>query len=57
VKIRRIGAYGLLRDADGRVLLARGSAAAVFPGVWSLPGGGVEQGEHPADTVVREVAE
>ena len=57
MKIRRIGAYGLLRDADGRVLLARGSAAAAFPGVWSLPGGGVEQGEHPADTVVREVAE
>jgi ADP-ribose pyrophosphatase YjhB (NUDIX family) len=57
VKIRRIGAYGLLRDADGRVLLARGSSAAAFPGVWSLPGGGVEQGENPADTVVREVAE
>jgi 8-oxo-dGTP diphosphatase len=57
VKIRRIGAYGVLRDPDGRVLLARGSDLGAFPGVWSLPGGGVEQGEDPADTVVREIAE
>jgi 8-oxo-dGTP diphosphatase len=57
VKIRRIGAYGVLRDSDGRVLLARGSDLSAFPGVWSLPGGGVEQGEDPQDAVVREVYE
>jgi 8-oxo-dGTP diphosphatase len=57
VKIRRVGAYGLCRDAGGRVLLARGSGLSAFPGVWSLPGGGVEQGENPDDTVVREVGE
>jgi 8-oxo-dGTP diphosphatase len=57
VKIRRVGAYGLMRDADGRVLLARGSATSEFPGTWTLPGGGVEQGEHPDDAVVREFAE
>jgi 8-oxo-dGTP diphosphatase len=57
VKIRRVGAYGLCRDAEGRVLLARGSERSAFPGVWSLPGGGVEQGENPDDTVVREFAE
>jgi 8-oxo-dGTP diphosphatase len=57
VKIRRVGAYGLCRDAEGRVLLARGSELSAFPGVWSLPGGGVEQGENPDDTVVREFAE
>jgi len=39
------------------VLLARGSQLSAFPGVWSLPGGGVEQGENPDDTVVREFAE
>ncbi|MGI5212083.1 NUDIX hydrolase [Plantactinospora sp. CA-290183] len=53
---RRIGAYGLCRDAD-RVLLVRGSATAPFPGVWRLPGGGVGQGEHPAAAVRREFAE
>jgi ADP-ribose pyrophosphatase YjhB (NUDIX family) len=57
VKIRRVGAYGLCRDADGRVLLTRNSAASEFPGRWGLPGGGVEQGEHPDDAVVREFAE
>jgi len=57
VKVRRIGAYGLCRDDAGRVLLARNSALSTFPGLWTLPGGGVEQGEHPDDTVVREFAE
>lgn len=55
-RLRRIGAYGIVGDG-GRVLLVRGSALADFPGVWQIPGGGVEQGEHPADAVVREVAE
>jgi ADP-ribose pyrophosphatase YjhB (NUDIX family) len=55
--LRRIGAYGLCFDADGRVLLARGSERSEFPGVWSLPGGGVEQGEHPDAAAVREFAE
>ena len=54
---RRVGAYGVCRDGHGRVLLARGSALSGFPGVWSLPGGGVEQGEHPDRTVVREFLE
>ncbi|RSM51210.1 NUDIX hydrolase [Actinoplanes sp. ATCC 53533] len=57
MKVRRIGAYGLCRDAAGRVLLARNSQLSAFPGLWTLPGGGVEQGEHPDDTVVREFAE
>ncbi|RZU52034.1 ADP-ribose pyrophosphatase YjhB (NUDIX family) [Krasilnikovia cinnamomea] len=52
-----MGAYGLVRDGNGRVLLARGSDASEFPGLWSLPGGGVDQGEHPDDAVVREFAE
>jgi ADP-ribose pyrophosphatase YjhB (NUDIX family) len=57
VKVRRIGAYGLCRDDAGRVLLARNSSLSAFPGRWTLPGGGVEQGEHPDDAVVREFAE
>jgi ADP-ribose pyrophosphatase YjhB (NUDIX family) len=57
MKIRRVGAYGICRDAQGRVLLARNSDRSAFPGLWTLPGGGVEQGEHPDDAVVREFAE
>jgi 8-oxo-dGTP diphosphatase len=57
MKIRRVGAYGVCRDGLGRVLLARNSALSSFPGLWTLPGGGVDQGEHPDDAVVREFAE
>lgn len=53
---RRIGAYGLCRDAAGRILLVRGARAG-YAGAWHLPGGGVEHGEHPADALVREFAE
>jgi 8-oxo-dGTP diphosphatase len=56
-RVRRVGAYGVVRDAGRRVLLVRGSASADFPGVWSLPGGGLEHAEHPAHAVIREVTE
>ncbi|MDG4804745.1 NUDIX domain-containing protein [Micromonospora sp. WMMD980] len=54
---RRVAAFGILRDEHGRVLLARGGPGCPYPGVWQLPGGGVEHAEHPADAVVREFAE
>ena len=54
---RRIAAYGMTRDADGRVLLVRGSVRDDERGMWSLPGGGVEHGEQPRDAVVREFRE
>ncbi|MBO3739882.1 NUDIX hydrolase [Actinoplanes flavus] len=54
---RRAAAYGVCRAVDGRVLLTRGSAEAAFPGVWSLPGGGIDHGEHPDDSVLREFGE
>lgn len=57
MKIRRIGAYGLCRDEGGRVLLAHNSELSAFPGLWTLPGGGVEHGEAPDDAVVREFLE
>jgi 8-oxo-dGTP diphosphatase len=56
-KRRRIAAYGMATDPAGRVLLVRASARSNTPGIWSLPGGGLEHGEDPADAVVREIAE
>ena len=53
----RLGAYAICRDDDGRVLLARCSDGEPEPGAWTLPGGGVEWGEHPDDAVVRELEE
>jgi ADP-ribose pyrophosphatase YjhB (NUDIX family) len=54
---RRIAAYGVATDGDGRVLLVRASVRSNTPGVWTLPGGGIEHGEDPAEAAVREFAE
>jgi 8-oxo-dGTP diphosphatase len=54
---RRIAAYGLCRDDEGRVLLVRAAGGLTSRGRWLLPGGGVRHGEHPEDTVVREFQE
>ena len=35
--LRRIAAYAVCTDADGRVLLVRASTRSGTPGVWSLP--------------------
>lgn len=57
--LRRIATYAVCMERGGaseRVLLVRGSASSGTPGTWSLPGGAVDHGEDPADTVVRETA-
>jgi ADP-ribose pyrophosphatase YjhB (NUDIX family) len=41
---------------DGHVLLAR-RAGEVFHGYWDLPGGFLEEGEHPLDGIRRELLE
>jgi len=58
-RVQRLAAYALLHPAPGgeEVLLVQASAHSDLVGRWFLPGGGVDHGEHPADTVVREVAE
>jgi 8-oxo-dGTP diphosphatase len=53
---QRVAAYGLV-VRDARLLLVRLTALAPTPGHWSLPGGGIDFGEHPADAVVRELYE
>ncbi len=54
--LRRIAAYAVCSNQTGNVLLVRASPRSGTPGVWSLPGGAVDHGEHPSDTVVRETA-
>ena len=46
-----------LVDADGRVLLAQRPPGKPMAGLWEFPGGKVEAGETPEQTVVRELAE
>ncbi len=42
---------------DRPLVLVEASRRSDLAGRWFLPGGGVDHGEHPDDTVVREVAE
>jgi 8-oxo-dGTP diphosphatase len=53
----RLGSYAVTIDDGGRILLCRLSADEVEAGAWTLPGGGVEFGEHPDDAVLRELEE
>ena len=54
--VQRVAAYGLVQSAD-RLLLVQLTARTPAPGSWSLPGGGIDHGEHPADAVIRELYE
>ena len=53
----RLATYALSLDAACRLLVCRISAGYPAAGSWTLPGGGLEFGEHPADGVLRELAE
>jgi 8-oxo-dGTP diphosphatase len=54
---QRIAVYGVCRDGDGRLLLARASSSLTLRGRWFLPGGGVKHGESPEASLVREIEE
>ncbi len=51
----RIGCYAVVVDAEQRVLLAHWNEGGRSG--WTLPGGGMEPGELPEQTTVREVRE
>ena len=51
------GAYGLCRDPSGRLLLVRVTSGLADAGLWTLPGGGIEWGEHPQGALLRELEE
>ena len=55
-QLQRIAAYALIRR-DSAVLLTRLSGRAHHTGLWTLPGGGVDHGEPPAEALAREVTE
>jgi 8-oxo-dGTP diphosphatase len=56
VKLVVVAACALV-DADGRVLLAQRPAGKTMAGLWEFPGGKIEAGERPEDTLVRELKE
>jgi 8-oxo-dGTP diphosphatase len=46
-----------LIDRDKRVLIAKRPSGKPMAGLWEFPGGKVEKGETPEDTIIRELAE
>ncbi len=56
VKIVLVAACALV-DPDGRVLLAQRPEGKSMAGLWEFPGGKVEAGERPEDTLIRELRE
>ncbi|MBB3391108.1 8-oxo-dGTP diphosphatase [Rhizobium sp. BK275] len=46
-----------LIDTDGRILLAQRPEGKSLAGLWEFPGGKVESGETPEETLVRELNE
>jgi 8-oxo-dGTP diphosphatase len=56
VKLVLVAACALI-DSDGRVLLTRRPAGKPMEGLWEFPGGKIEPGERPEDTLVRELGE
>src|SRR5918994_990251 len=46
-----------LIDADNRVLIAQRPEGKPLAGLWEVPGGKVEAGERPEETLIRELRE
>ncbi len=57
VEVLRVSSYALLRDSDKMLLCRISKELPNAAGKWTLPGGGIEFGEHPREAAVREVRE
>ena len=56
-RIQRVAAYNICVDESARLLLCRLSGITERPGWWTLPGGGIDFGEHPEAGALRELEE
>jgi 8-oxo-dGTP diphosphatase len=56
VKVVLVAACALV-DVDGRVLIAQRPPGRSMAGLWEFPGGKIEPGERPEQTLIRELKE
>jgi 8-oxo-dGTP diphosphatase len=56
VRLVLVAACALI-DPDGRVLIAQRPPGKSMAGLWELPGGKVEPGERPEQSLIRELKE
>ena len=55
-KLVLVAACALI-DPDGRVLIAQRPPQKAMAGLWEFPGGKIEAGERPEETLIRELRE
>lgn len=57
-RLSRVAAYAVCTDGDAILLcrIAPGFTSS-YDGYWTLPGGGIDFGEHPEAAAIRELAE
>jgi 8-oxo-dGTP diphosphatase len=56
LKVVLVAACALV-DVDGRVLIAQRPAGRPMAGLWEFPGGKIESGERPEQSLIRESKE
>ena len=56
IKLVLVAACALI-DTDGRVLLTERPAGKSMAGLWEFPGGKIEPGERPEESLIRELKE
>ena len=56
MKLLLVAAVALI-DADNRVLIAQRPVDKSMAGLWEFPGGKIEPGERPEETLIREAKE
>jgi 8-oxo-dGTP diphosphatase len=56
MKLTLVVACALI-DADNRVLIAQRPPGKTLAGLWEFPGGKIESGERPEETLIRELRE
>lgn len=54
---KQITVVGAVVVKDGRVLAAQRSRQMSLPGLWEFPGGKIESGESPQQSLIREMRE
>ena len=54
---QRISCYAVIVDSEQLLLVRVSGSDLESKGRWTLPGGGIDFGEHPDEAVVREVRE
>lgn len=56
-KIQKIAAHGFIKNKEKYLVTRRSLLNDYKPGEWDLPGGTIEFGEDPLDTLAREIYE